>query len=82
MAHQHRRPKQDPQLILVPELGQSQHSRTLHYIMGHQKLVTGDYFTYEQVEFCGPLGAIVFTANINDCLSLVPMGILSVLCEP
>ena len=31
--------------------------------------------------FCGPLGAIVFTANINDCLRPVPMGILPVLCE-
>lgn len=49
--------------------------------MGHWKLFIGKYFTYEHEEFCGPLGAIVFTANINDCLRPAPVGILPVLCE-
>lgn len=65
----------------LTDLGQYQHCRTLHYIMGHWKLFIGEYFTYEHEEFCGPLGATVFTANINDCLRPVPMGIFPVLCE-
>lgn len=52
-----------------------------HYTMVHQKLFIREYFTYEHEEICGSLGAIVFTANINDCLRPVPMGILPVLCE-
>lgn len=72
----------EPELLLSPEGGQYQQSGALHYISGHWKLFVGEYFTNKHEEFCGPLGVIVFTANINDFLRPVPVGILPVLCKP
>lgn len=74
-------PSSEPELQLSSEGGQCQQSGALHYISGHWKLFTGEYFTNKHEEFCGPLGVTVFTANIDDFLRPVAVGILLVLCK-
>lgn len=56
----------------LAEPGHHQHFTVLHY--GPSETVHRGVFSCEHEEFCGPLGAILFTANINDCSRSVPWG--------